>query len=214
MIGILTGIEAEAKAARIIPDSDVVCAGARPQKARWLARDLIQRGAKRLISFGIAGGLEPGLPVGSMVIGAQVSSADGTLPCDRSWMADLVQKFPEAHCGPVWGSEKIVGSARDKRALYEKSRCLIVDMESQCAAQIAAEAGVPLAVLRVVCDSVDMDVPPVVMAVIDENGGIHIGRALWHIARHPGQIPDLFGMARGTSRAMGVLKSAAKAMGG
>lgn len=213
MLGILTGIEAEAKIARLIANADVACAGARPQKARWLARDLIRRGAKRLISFGIAGALEPGLPVGAMVIGAQVASADGTLPCDSRWTADLMQKFPEAHCGPVWGSEKIVGSARDKRALYEKSRCLVVDMESQCVAQIAAEAGVPLAVLRVVCDSVDMDVPPVVMASINEDGSINIGRALWHLARHPLQIPDLFSMTRGTSKALGVLKQAAKSIG-
>ena len=85
-----------------------------------------------------------------------------------------MQKFPQAHCGGVWGSETLIATAREKRALYEKSRCLIVDMESQCAAQIAAEAGLPLAVLRVVCDSADMDVPPVVMHVINEEGGVNV----------------------------------------
>jgi hopanoid-associated phosphorylase len=209
MLGILCGIEAEAVVARKIANTDVACAGARPQKARWLARDLVRRGAKRLMSFGIAGGLEPGLPVGSMIIGSQVASADGTIVCDGAWAKDLMQKFPEAHCGGVWGSEKIVASAREKRVLYEKSRCLIVDMESQCAAQIAAEAGLPLAVIRVVCDSVDMDVPPVVMAAINEDGSINAGKALWHLARHPAQIPSLFHVMRGTGRAMGILKKAA-----
>ena len=209
MLGILCGIEAEAVVARKIVNTDVACAGARPQKARWLARDLVRRGAKRLMSFGIAGGLEPGLSVGAMIIGSQVASADGTIACDSAWAKDLMQKFPEAHCGGVWGSEKIVASAREKRALYEKSRCLIVDMESQCAAQIAAEANVPLAVVRVVCDSVDMDVPAVVMAAINEDGSINAGRALWHLGRHPTQIPDLFHVMRGTGRAMGILKKAA-----
>jgi len=212
MLGILTGIEAEAAIARKIANVEVACAGARPQRARWLARELVQRGAKRLISFGIAGGLEPGLPVGSMIIGSQVTSLDGSTICDKAWAADLMQKFPEAHCGGVWGSEMIVASAREKRALYEKSRCLAVDMESQCAAQIATEANIPLAVLRVVCDSSDMDIPPVVMASIAEDGRINVGRALWHIVRHPLQIPDLFHVMRGTGRAISVLKKTAKAI--
>jgi len=213
LLGILCGIDAEADIARKIANAEVACAGARPQRARWLARELVQRGAKRLISFGIAGGLEPGLPVGSMIIGSQVTSLDGSTLCDKSWTADLMHKFPEAHCGPVWGSEMIVASAREKRALYEKSRCLAVDMESQCAAQIAAEANIPLAVLRVVCDSADMDVPPVVMASIAEDGRINVGKALWHILRHPMQIPDLFHVTRGTGKALRALRGSARLLG-
>jgi len=197
MLGILCGIEAEAKIARKIKGTEVACAAARPQKARWLARELVAHGAKKLLSFGIAGGLEPGLPIGSMIIGAQVAASDGIWPCDPVWVGELMQKFPEAHCGGVWGSETLIATAREKRALYEKSRCLIVDMESQCAAQIAAEAGLPLAVLRVVCDSATMDVPPVVMAAIAEDGSINIFRALGHVAR-------------GTGRALAVLKKAAQ----
>jgi len=213
VIGILCGIEAEAAIARKIANVEVACAGARPQRARWLARELVKRGAKRLLSFGIAGGLEPGLPVSSMIIGSQVTSLDGSIACDNTWTTELMQKFPEAHCGSVWGSEMIVASAREKRALYEKSRCLVVDMESQCAAQIAAEANIPLAVIRVVCDSVDMDVPPVVMASIAEDGRINVGKALWHLLRHPLQVPDLFHVTRGTGRALNVLRSCGKLLG-
>jgi hopanoid-associated phosphorylase len=212
MLGILCGIEAEAKVANGVANADVACAAARPQKARWMARELVKRGAKRLMSFGIAGGLEPGLPIGAMVIGAQVAASDGTWECDKAWSAELVQKFPQAHVGGVWGSEKLIASAREKRALYEKSRCLIVDMESQCAGQIAAEAGLPLSVLRVVCDSADMDVPPVVMAAIGEDGKIHIGRTLWHLLRHPLQVPDLFHVMCGTGKALGELKRAVKGL--
>ena len=193
MLGILCGIEAEAAIARKVANADVACAGARPQKARWLARELVKRGAKRLMSFGIAGGLEPGLPIGSMIIGAQVAAFDGIWACDSPWVGELMQKFPQAHCGGVWGSETIISTAREKRTLYEKSRCLIVDMESQCAAQIAAEAKLPLAVLRVVCDSADMDVPPVVMAAIAEDGPHQRGQgACGTSSATPRKSPDLF----------------------
>ena len=213
MLGVVCGIEPEAIIARKIAKAQVACAGARPQRARWLTRELVRCGAKRLMSFGIAGALEPGLPVGTMIIGAQVIAADGLWTCDTAWVAELMQKFPEAHCGGVWGSEFLVPTAKDKRVIYEKSRCLIVDMESHCAAQIAEEAKLPLGVVRVVCDSSDMDVPPVVMAAIAEDGKINNGRALMHILRHPSQIPDLFHVSRGTKKALHVLRQAAKLLG-
>jgi adenosylhomocysteine nucleosidase len=212
MLGILCGIKAEEAIALKVANADVACAAARPQKARWLARELVKRGAKRLMSFGIAGGLEPGMPIGSMIIGSQVAATDGTWACDKPWVGELMQKFPQAHCGSVWGSETLIATAREKRALYEKSRCLIVDMESQCAAQIAAEAGLPLAVLRVVCDSADMDVPPVVMHVISEDGSVNIGGGIWHVMRHPSQVPDLIHVMRGMGRALNLLKKSAKSI--
>jgi len=208
-LGILCGLEAEAAIARRVEGAAVACAAARPQKARWLARELVKKGVTRLLSFGIAGALEPGLPIGSLVIGAQVSSSDGLWHCDNAWVNDLSRKLPEAHCGGVWGSEVLVPTARDKDMLYRKSRCLIVDMESQIAAQVAAETGLPLGVLRAVCDSSDMDVPPIVMAAIAEDGRINHLRAIVHILRHPSQIPNLFHVGRGTSRALKVLKGAA-----
>lgn len=212
MLGVLCGLESEAVMARHIKDAEVVCAGARPQKARWLARELVKKGSTRLISFGIAGGLEPGLPIGSMIIGTHIASVDGTWNSDTNWVNELMRKLPQAHCGGVWGSEFLIPTAKDKRALYEKSRCLVVDMESQCAAQIAAEANIPLAVIRVVCDHSDMDVPPLVMEAIAEDGSISVGRALWSLLRHPSQIPSLIHVGKGTSKALKILKSSVSAL--
>ncbi|HEU0117360.1 MAG TPA: hypothetical protein VFR09_01895 [Alphaproteobacteria bacterium] len=212
MLGILCGLESEALIAKRITGADVACAAARPQKARWLARELVKRGAKQLMSFGIAGGLEPGLPIGSLIIGTHVSSTDGKWECDAQWINTLTQRLPEAHCGGVWGSEYLIPTARDKRALYERSRCLIVDMESQCAAQIAAEANLPFIVVRAVCDSSDMDVPPLVMDTIAENGHVSVPKALWSVLRHPSQIPDLFHVGKGTGKALNILKGSISAL--
>ena len=96
--------------------------------------------------------------------------------------------------------------------LYEKSRCLIVDMESHAAAQIAAEAKIPFAVMRVVCDSSNMDVPPVVMAAIDEDGSINGMKATcgaYSCDARRKQIPSLFHVGKGTwCRALKILKKA------
>jgi hopanoid-associated phosphorylase len=212
MLGILCGLESEAKIARRISGARVACAAARPGKARALARELIESGATRLISFGVAGGLTPGQQIGALIIGAQVKSPNGAWHCDSAWNNTLAQKLPHAAHGGVWGSETLVPTAADKRVLFGQSGCLIVDMESQCAAEVAAEARIPFTVLRAVCDTSEMDVPPVVMAVIGEDGRIDAWGALRHVARHPREVPDLVHVMRGMGRALGALKRSVSAL--
>ncbi|MDX2027101.1 MAG: hypothetical protein SFW62_00525 [Alphaproteobacteria bacterium] len=206
MLGILCGLESEAAIARRIPGACVACAGARPDKARALARDLVGQGVKQLISFGIAGGLKPGLPIGALVIGTQVTSFTGAWNCDAAWGEAMARKLPQVQRGGVWGSESLIAKARDKQALYAERNCLIVDMESQCAAEIAAETGVPLTVVRAVCDVAELDVPPLVMKAIAEDGRIHVPRAAWEVLKNPLQIPTLLHVSRSTNHALAVLE--------
>jgi len=212
MLGILCGLEAEAIIARRINEAQVACAASRPQMARWLARELVRRGAKRLLSFGIAGGLEPGLPAGTIIVGTQVQSKDGVTICTDDWVTSLVQKFPEAHCGPLWGSEYVVASVKEKRSLYEKSRCLAVDLESHCVAQIALEADLPFAVLRVIADAAETTLPRAATIPLLENGKPDIKRVLLNLLRYPRQLPELFHLACGTKKAMNVLRATSKRM--
>jgi hopanoid-associated phosphorylase len=212
MLGILCGLESEAKIARRIPGARVACAAARPGKARMLARELVDKGATHLMSFGVAGGLRPGLPVGALLIGTHVISVKSSWNCDNTWAESLMQRLPQAHRGGVWGSETLVPTAENKSALYTKSGCLIVDMESQCAAEIAAEANIPLAVLRAVCDTSDINVPPVVMEAIGEDGRVKVGRALWHLARKPREVSNLIHVTRGIGRALNALKTCLPAL--
>ncbi len=207
MLGILCGLESEAKIARQIPGALVVCAAARPGKARILARELVSQGATRLMSFGVAGGLKPGMPVGALLVGSRIASKDGLWNCDVSWAGELSQKLPQAQRGGVWGSETLVPTANDKATLFESSACMIVDMESQCLAEVATEDGLPLAVVRAVCDTAEMNVPPVVMATIVEDGSIDPLRATWHLARHPQEIPRLFHVMRGINQALATLRA-------
>jgi len=207
MLGIVCGLESEAVLARKIAHARVVCAAAQPLKARRLTQELVAQGVTRLMSFGIAGGLEPDLAVGSVVIGTHVYSEKGQWLCDEHWMQDLVEKFPEARIGGVWGSEFLVAQAHEKKKLYEQYHCRIVDMESQCMAQIASEAQLPISVLRVVCDTSVMNVPPFVMEAIAENGQIDFKRAIGSLFRKPSQIPALIHVGRGTRHALQVLET-------
>jgi adenosylhomocysteine nucleosidase len=205
-LGILCGLESEAKIARKMPVAIVACAAARPGKARQLARGLVEQGATRLISFGIAGSLDSSVRLGDVVIGSRIASASGQWTCDESWARGLAAKLPKAMRGGIYGSEKLVTTIQEKAELNNGTGCSIVDMESQCMAEVAAENGLPMAVLRAVCDDSTMPVPPFVMAAIREDGSIDVVRALMHLARHPLQAGDLFDVMRGTGRALAALE--------
>ena len=206
MLGILCGLEQEAVLARKVPNAIVACAAARPGKARALAKELVEQGATRLLSFGVAGALDPDLKIGDVIIGNKIVSTKGEWACDRDWYASLLKKNHAAHEASVFGSEMLVPTAEEKRTLYLTSHCSIVDMESQCAAEVAAEKRLPLAVVRAVCDTAYMHVPPVVMAAISEDGSVDVSRAIWHLLKRPRQIPDLIHVTRGIDAAIRALK--------
>lgn len=212
MLGILCGLESEAIIARRIVGARVACAAARPQKGRDLARELVTQGATRLMSFGIAGALSPSAKLGDVFIGTRVVSASGAWGCDEEWGRILSAQLPYAKLGGVYGSEKLIATAQEKAALYAKYDCEIVDMESQCVVKVAAEHGVPFTVIRAVCDDATMNVPPLVMAAIGDDGGIRVGAALASIAANPAQFIDLFRMARGTHRALAALRKTPKSI--
>ncbi len=206
MLGILCGLESEAKIARKISGAIVACAAARPHKARDLARELVGQGATKLLSFGIAGSLSPAIGLGDVVIGTRIVSTCGQWNCDAAWGDELASKMLQAKRGGVYGSETLVATGFEKLALGKEHDCAIVDMESQCMAEIAAEYKLPMLVVRSVCDDASMNVPPVVMAAIAEDGSVDVIRAITHLARHPSQFVGLFHVMRGTGWALGALK--------
>ncbi|MDE1902107.1 MAG: hypothetical protein KGI37_10770 [Alphaproteobacteria bacterium] len=212
MLGILCGLESEARIARRIVGARVACAAARPQKGRDLVRELVMQGATRLMSLGIAGALGPSIKLGDVFIGTRVVSETGAWDCDDAWGGLLAARISGVQRGGVYGSEKLVATAQEKAALYAQHGCAIVDMESQCVAEVAAEQGIPFTVIRAVCDDATMNVPPLVMAAVGEDGGIRVGAALASIAANPAQFIDLFRMARGTHRALAALRKTPKSI--
>ncbi|MDD3371953.1 MAG: hypothetical protein PHE27_09040 [Alphaproteobacteria bacterium] len=214
MLGILCGLGSEKKIASKVEGAVVLCSGARPEKARELARSLIAMGATKLMSFGTAGALDPSAGLGDVFVGTHAVSSGGRWTCDEVWGAELAARIPLARRGGVYGSERLVPTAQDKDRLFRETGCAIADMESQCLAEAAGAAGIPFSVVRAVCDNSSMNVPPFVMAAVREDGSVSALGALGHLILHPRQTPDLFAVMNGTNRALrslagiaGVLKS-------
>lgn len=205
-VGIVTGLAKESVIARKLAGGKVACAAAVPQNARWLSRKLIaDEGATRLLSFGICGALEPGLPPGSLIIGSQVVARTGKWDADATWLRELMEKLPAAHIGPVWGAERIAGTLAAKRHLYQSTQCLAVDTESHCVAQAAQEARVPFAVVRAVCDTAEQPLPSAALVPLRADGAPDLPGIFRDLLRRPGQLRALIALARASNRAFKAL---------
>jgi hopanoid-associated phosphorylase len=212
MLGILTGLAKEAEIARRISPL-VLCSASDPARAAVLARELVAGGATALLSFGIAGGLAPGLASGRLVIGTAVKTDAGKGACDAGLIARLAAVLPEAAQGLVWGGDVIVDTAAAKARLRRNSGADIVDLESAAVMAAAVAAGLPFGVLRTVADPAAHGLPPAALVGLDAEGRPAIGPVLRALARSPGQLPALIRLGRQSGAAMAALLAAARALG-
>ena len=210
MIGIVTGFGAEAA---LLGGRRVVMAGGRPGRALELARQLVDEGAKALVSFGIAGGLEPGLAPGTLLVGTSVWSEAGGYDCDPAWAARLTVALPQAHLAPIAAAAEVVATAAAKRALRQTSGAMAVDLESWGVAQAAAERGLPFAVLRAIADPAHRALPPAAAEGLDDQGKVRLGAVLLSLAKDPRQLPGLIRVGLDTNAALKALAKAAVALG-
>ncbi|MEI9965445.1 MAG: hypothetical protein WDM92_12935 [Caulobacteraceae bacterium] len=185
----VTGLQREA---RILagPGLRVIAAGG--DGAR-LARELeaAAAGAAGVISIGLGGALAEGLHPGDWVVAREIVVADGRIATDAAWTQRLAAGLPGSRVGDVFGADAMVADAAAKRALFEASGALAVDMESHVAARVAARHGLPLACARVISDAANRALPPAAQAGMRPDGGMDLWAVLRSLAADPRQLPAL-----------------------
>jgi hopanoid-associated phosphorylase len=220
--GIVTGLAFEANSLkRHLPQSSIfsiALSGGDSTHALTEARQLVAEGAAGLISFGTAGGLAPKLAAGDVVVATEVSSASGgSVATERSWSDALAAAASAGglalHLGAVCAVVEPVTSAEAKSALYRAGGSLAVDMESGAVARAARDAGLPFAVLRVIIDPSERDLPPAAVAAMAPGGKIDIGKLAKELWRDPRQISGLLALARDAAVARRALGRAAALLG-
>ncbi len=186
----VTGLAAEA---RIAAGSGVVAVagGGDPARLALLVQAAMARGIRAVISFGVAGGLRPGLKAGSVVIARAVDDGETRLETAPAWVERLARSLPHAHLADLAGVDAAVCSTAGKADLRRRTGADAVDMESHVAARLAALHGLPFAALRVVADPADRAVPPAALAGMRHDGSTDIGAVLRSLGRRPGQLPGL-----------------------
>ncbi|HEV2674211.1 MAG TPA: hypothetical protein VGV37_06675 [Aliidongia sp.] len=216
-LGILTGLQTEARCLSAGGDKDraptrtVALSGARIDGARTAARRLVDAGATHLLSFGLAGGLDPALQPGMLLLPERLLISHGTsLPVDAAWHAAARKIL--ATCQPVTaptiGSYDAVATVADKAALFKQTRAVAVDMESHVLAQTAP--ALPLLIVRVVADTSRDTLPPAALVSIRLDGSTNLLAVFGSVLRRPLQVPALMRLGRAAAKAEATLREAAR----
>ena len=171
--------------------------------AEAAAARLIAQGVSALLSFGLAGGLDPALRAGHLLIPAWVLDGAERWACDPA----LAARFGRMD-GGIYGGGTVMGTSALKRRLHLDTGALAIDLESAAVARAALAAGLPFAVLRAVCDPAGRDLPPAALAGLNPAGGIAGFRVAGSVLRRPGQIPALIALARDAAMARQALRRA------
>jgi hopanoid-associated phosphorylase len=200
-LGIVTGMQSEA---RIFgAGALVVSAGGHPDATQAGIADLIARGADRLVSFGIAGALDPDLQPGDLILGGAVRMPDGDrMAVDQKWLVHLVNRLPQARVADIAGSTEIVATAAAKATLHRDTGAAVVDQESHWVAEAARAARLPFIVIRAVADRASDTLPPAVLVGLDKTGRPQTGAVLRALLFNPLQIGGLIRVGLQTRRAL------------
>ena len=122
---------------------------------RWLPR-LRALAPGAVAVAGVAGGLDPSLRAGDVVVATEVRDATGriALRAAAPLVAELRRQGLRVITGPVVSTDHIVGGCEERERLAATG-AIAVDMESAAVVRAVLERGepVPVAVLRVIVDT-------------------------------------------------------------
>ena len=195
-IGVVVGLVAEARIARRLGYA-VEIGGGTAEGAASAAERLAASGVSALVSFGLAGGLDPKLRPGTVII-PSAAWLDGRLVHTDPGLSD---RLGGATGHVLLGANEIASMASGKAAQRALSGADAIDLETGGLARVAEARGLPFAALRVICDPAQRDLPPAALAALTPAGGIALFRVLGALALHPAQIPVMVALARDAATA-------------
>lgn len=207
MLGIVTGLQAEAKIVAGLP-CRAVSGGGQAEATRRKAEQLVAAGATGLISFGIAGALDPTLRCGDLVLSATVFDGDGAgYVGDPGWLERALACHPQARAGHIYACDSIVSSAADKASIFQQKSAIAADMESHHMARAAARHGLPFLVIRTIADTAGEALPPAFSAGLDAEGRSRPWPIIAALLTGRLGLGEVLRVARSSGRALRSLKS-------
>jgi adenosylhomocysteine nucleosidase len=183
----------------VLNDGTLVAVSGMGAAAADAARALVEAGATALVSWGMAGALDPGLEAGDVCLPSEVIAADGSsFSTARHWREPLAASIGAQRrvaCGRLFTSSEAIGTASAKEAAFRRTGAAAVDMESAAVAQVAALHGMPFIAVRVIVDTAADVVPSAVLAA-SHGGQVHLWRLLWGLVLAPADLAPLMRLAR------------------
>jgi hopanoid-associated phosphorylase len=155
------------------------------------AENAARQGYRGIISFGVAGGLDPGLRPGDWVIASAILQSQGAQPTDAAWSKNLLNTIGGAHYAPIVGVDLPVANPAEKRELHRTTGAAAVDMESHVVAELATSHGLSFAALRVIVDPAERAIPRAALAGIGTGARADGVAVLRDLVSRPSQLPSL-----------------------
>jgi len=164
------------------------------------ARRLAAAGARALISWGVAGALDPELAPGTLVLPREIISPDNVSFATATDWREHLRSALEAHYAVCTGSlltcRAPLGSVAAKARAFRETAAVAVDMESSAVAEVAAAQRIPFLAVRAIVDGAADEIPrAALMAATPGTATLRIGRLLAALARAPGELPALIRLA-------------------
>jgi adenosylhomocysteine nucleosidase len=206
--GIVVGLPIEARIVRHL-GWPVAIGGGTAVGAEAAANILVEQGCIGLISFGLAGGLDPTLRPGALIVPSAVITGGKRYASDPNLSRMLGGSTPHL----MLGADAIVASVEEKRRQRGQTGASAVDLESGAVARVAFMQNVPFAVLRAICDPAERALPPAALVALSTHGGIKPWRVLASIAAHPLQLPALLTLVADAAAARRSLIARVKRVG-
>jgi adenosylhomocysteine nucleosidase len=197
--GLITGLAAEARIAAKL--GLAVAGGGTPAGATQAAELLVAEGVSALVSFGVAGGLNPALPPGTLIIPARLVTENRTYITNEALTTSL-----GGPCHTLLAGTEIVATVAEKAALYRRTHADAVDLESGVVAAVALRNKLPFAAIRAIIDPATEPLPPAAIAALNAVGAIAAGELIGSILKYPGQIPALMRLAWHAGKAQDALR--------
>ncbi len=175
-----------------------------------------------IVSVGFAAGTQAGQSTGSAVICDRLLSVEGPAYLWRrqagkeieinAHLAQNVRSQLEEHgasvqTGACMTVPQFVSNPSMKAWIGSAFEVSLIDMEGYWAAHAAAESNVPFISLRIVLDTVEQSVSPLVSQFLEDGPLRRAAKGARFIAAHPGDIPGLLSLAHQTKRARKSLTS-------
>jgi len=181
--------------------------------AERAALALVDAGARALMSWGMAGGLDPALRAGTIFLPDRVVSVDGQeFSTALRWREHLCSTIIARHpigSGKLLSAMTVMETIADKTAAYRITGALAVDMESLAVAAVAARRGLPFIAVRVIVDTANDSLPRAIAAAT-RCGQLRIGSLLGALARRPRELFAIMRLARRYRAAMQSLAAMAR----
>jgi adenosylhomocysteine nucleosidase len=233
IVGVVVALPAEAQtlvgvrlpfgeAFVVNPHLRVCLGGIGINAAEASCRTLLAAGATALVSWGVAGGLDPTLHSGTLVITSRLIDVGGaslaTTTADRAasawsdrFAAHLINDMAVSR-GAIAAVDHVLQTVAAKRALGATGAAA-ADMETGIVARVARAVGVPSIAVRAIADTASTALPAGVISAVDDRGRVRVGRFASALARHPEEILLLPALARGYRAALRALRVAAQRTG-